>query len=281
MSHETETQSLPAPRLRTPPGACDTHMHFYDARYPDAPTSAFTPPDASVADYRKLQTRLGLDRVVIVQPSTYGRDNACQLEKREAFGDAARMVLVVDEATTDVELEEWTTLGARGARFYMLAGAPLPWDLLEPVAARVHEFGWHVQLQTNGHELADLEPRLTALPGGLVIDHIGRFHDPVGVDHPSFKALLGLVERGNCWVKLSGPYTSSLDDPPFDDVRATARALVKAAPERMLWASNWPHPGHRGDYDDAMLLDLLLDWTDDEDTCQRILADNPAELYGF
>jgi len=281
MSHESEAKPLPVPRMHTPPGACDTHMHFYDARYPDAPTSSFTPPDASVEAYQALQLRLGLERVVIVQPSTYGADNACQLEKSEAFGDAARMVLVVDEATTDAELEKWTALGARGARFYMLAGAPLPWELLEPVAARVHEFGWHVQLQTNGHELADLRSRLESLPGRLVIDHIGRFHDPVDVDHASFKALLELVERGNCWVKLSAPYTSSLDDPPFDDLRATARALVKAAPERMLWASNWPHPGHHGEYDDAMLLDLLREWTDDEETCRRILADNPGELYGF
>jgi len=256
-------------------------MHFYDSRYPDAPTSAFTPPDASVDDYRQLQSRLGLERVVIVQPPTYSTDNTCQLEKREVLGDAARMILVVDESTTDAQLETWTALGACGARFYMLAGAPLPWDLLEPVAARVAEFGWHVQLQTNGHELADLEPRLAALPGGLVIDHVGRFHDPVGVDHPSFKALLELVERGNCWVKLSGPYTSSLEDPPFDDLLATAQALVNAAPERMLWASNWPHPGHHGEYDDAMLLDLLLDWTEDETTRRHILADNPAELYGF
>ncbi len=256
-------------------------MHFYDSRHPDAPTSAFTPPDAGVEDYQQLQTRLGLQRVVIVQPSTYGADNTCQLEQRAAFGDDARMVLVVDESTTDAQLEQWTALGARGARFYMLSGAPLPWDLLEPVAARVHEFGWHVQLQTNGHELSDLQSRLEALPGTLVIDHIGRFHDPVSIDHPSFKALLALVERGNCWVKLSGPYITSLEGPPFADLRATARALVSAAPERMLWASNWPHPGHHGEYDDAMLLDMLLEWTDDDATRARILVDNPAALYGF
>ena len=267
--------------LRPPPGACDTHMHFYDARYPEAPTSRFRPPDAGVEEYRQLQARLGLDRVVIVQPSTYGTDNACQLACRRAFGDAARMVVVVDAAATGSDLETWTRRGARGARFYMLRGAPLPWEQLEPVAARVHEFGWHIQLQTDGRELADLKPRLAALPGDLVIDHIGRFTEPVGVAHPSFRALLALIERGRCWVKLSAPYESSRAGPPFDDLREMARALVRTAPERMLWATNWPHPNHHGKYDAAALLDLLLDWTDDAATRRRILVDNPARLYGF
>ena len=283
MSDTSEGTAGRPPLLRTPPGACDTHMHFYDStRYAEAPTSRFRPPDAGVADYRRLQARLGLERVVIVQPSTYGTDNACQLAQRRAFGDAARLVLVVQTATTDAELAAWTAQGARGARFYMLRGAPISWDLLEPVAARVHEFGWHIQLQTDGRELADLKPRLDALPGNLVIDHIGRFMEPVGTAHPSFKALLELVEGGRCWVKLSAPYESSRRGPPrFDDLREMAQALVHAAPERMLWASNWPHPNHHGEYDDAALLDLLLDWANNDATRRRILVDNPAQLYGF
>ena len=274
--------NLPKPRLTTPPGACDTHMHFYDARFPSAATAAFTPPNASVADYQALQQRLGLERVVIVQPSVYGRDNACILEAREAFGDNARLVVVVDDETPEAELERLTGLGARAARFFMLDGAPIPWDLLEPVAQRVHDHGWHIQLQMNGRDFADRADQLARLPGTLVVDHIGRFMDPVPIDHPSFKALLRLIESGRCWVKLSGPYMSSLDGPPhFDDLTESVRTLVEAAPERMVWATNWPHPGYPGVYDDAMLLDTLAHWVEDEATRNRILADNPAALYGF
>ena len=261
---------LVAPKLVAPRGTCDTHMHFYDAtRYADAPTAAFTPPDSTVENYKKLQQRLGLERVVIVQPSSYGRDNA-------------RMVLVVDDQTSPDELARLTALGGRGARFFMLDGAPLPWDQLEPVAASVHDHGWHIQLQMNGRDFADRADQLSRLPGTLVVDHAGRFMDPVPLDHPSFKALMRLIEGGNCWVKLSGPYMSSRAEPPlFDDLTASIRAMVEAAPERMLWATNWPHPGHTGEYDEAMLLDTLLHWVEDEATRNRILVDNPAELYGF
>lgn len=271
------------PVLKTPAGACDTHMHFYDGtKYAAAETAAFTPPDAGVKAYKALQQRLGLERVVIVQPSTYGRDNTCQLEARAAFGDNARLVVVVDETTTDEELERLTSLGARGARFFMLAGAAVPWEILEEVAARVHEFGWHIQLQMNGRDFAERLAQLKALPGTLVVDHVGRFMDPVPPDHPSFRALLDLVEGGECWVKLSAPYESSLvGGPLFDDLSESVRALAAAAPERMLWASNWPHPNHAGEFDEADLLNTLLHWLDDEALHDRILAANPAALYGF
>ena len=272
-----------SPDIKTPAGACDTHMHFYDgSRFETAATAAFTPPDASAEDYRKLQARLGLERVVIVQPSTYGRDNRCQLEMAEKFGDAARLVVVVDDNTDDEELERLTKAGARGARFFMLAGAAVPWDILESVAHKVHEHGWHIQLQMNGRDFAERHEQLARLPGTLVVDHVGRFMDPVSLDHPAFKALIHLIEGGRCWVKLSAPYESSLDGPPrWGDLDESARALVGEAPERMLWASNWPHPNHHGKYDEADLLDLLLFWADDEATRNRILVDNPAELYGF
>lgn len=270
------------PHLKTPPGACDTHMHFYDAKYPEAPTSPFYPPDVSVEDYRKIQERLGLERVVVVQPSTYGLDNECNLAAMAKLGDNARGVMLANQDTSDEELQRLTDLGVCGIRFHMLPGGALPWEILEEMAARVHNFGWHVQLQMNGHEFPDRIEMLKRLPGNLVVDHVGRFMDPVAVDHEAFKILLGLVEDGKCWVKLSAPYESSLDGlPKFEDVAILARALVKAAPERMLWASNWPHPNQKVRYDEAHMLDTLLDWVDDDATRNRILADNPAELYGF
>ena len=271
-----------SPRLSTPKGACDTHMHFYNAAFPSAPTALMTPPDALVDDYRALQKRLGLERVVIVQPSTYGLDNSCQLAALKALGENARGVMVVDSSTPDAELDRLTRLGARGARFHMLPGGVVPWEMLEEVAARVHNFGWHIQLQMNGRDFPLREAVLKRLPGMLVVDHLGRFMDPVATDDPAFKALLRLVETGRCWVKLSGPYESSVTGAPdWADVAPEARALARAAPERMLWASNWPHPGRKNPPDEADLLDVLLDWVDDESVRNRILADNPAELYGF
>jgi D-galactarolactone isomerase len=270
------------PRLAAPKGACDTHMHFYNAAFPTAPTALMTPPDAVVDDYRALQKRLGLERVVVVQPSTYGLDNSCQLAAMQVFGENARGVMAVDTSTPDAELQRLTRLGARGARFHMLPGGAVPWEMIEEVAARVHNFGWHIQLQMNGRDFPLREAVLKRLPCALVVDHLGRFMDPVATDDPAFKALLRLVESGRCWVKLSGPYESSVSGAPaWADVAPGARALARAAPERMLWASNWPHPGRKNPPDEADLLDVLLDWVDDESVRNKILADNPAELYGF
>lgn len=272
------------PRLQAPPGACDTHMHIYEDRFPAAPTALIKPPPATVADYRKFQQRLGLSRTVIVQPSTYGTDNRCTLEAIAALGENARGVAVVDGSVTDGELDRLTKAGIRGIRFHMFPGGALPWDILETMAARVHRFGWHVQLQLDGRDLPDREAMLKRLPGTLVVDHVGKFLEPVPVDHPGFRVLARLVEAGRTWVKLSAAYEVSKKGPPnYDDVGTLAKALVKLAPERMVWASNWPHPSVPQDKapDDAVLLDTLLDWAPDDATRRRILADNPAELYGF
>ena len=270
------------PRLKAPKGACDTHIHFYNAQFPSAPTALMTPPDSWVAEYRALQKRLNLERVVVVQPSTYGLDNSCQLAAMKAIGENARGVMAVDASIGNAELDRLTRLGVRGARFHMLPGGAVPWEMLEEVASRVHHFGWHIQLQMNGREFPEREAMLKRLPGRLVVDHVGRFMGPVATDEPAFKALLRLLEAGRCWVKLSAPYESSISGPPdWADVAPEARALAKAAPERMLWASNWPHPGQKSRPDEADLLDLLLDWVDDEAVRNRILVDNPAELYGF
>ena len=270
------------PRLIAPKGACDTHTHSYNAAFPSAPTALMTPPDTSFDDYRALQKRLNLERVVIVQPSTYGLDNSCQLAALKAFGANARGVMVVDTSTSDAELDRLTRLGVRGARFHMFPGGVVPWEMLEEVAARVHNFGWHIQLHMAGKEFPLREAVLKRLPGTLVVDHIGRFIGPTSIDDPAVKAPLRLLETGRCWVKLSCPYESSVSGAPdWADVALVARALAKAAPERMLWASNWPHPGQKNPPDEADLLDLLLDWVDDETVRNKILADNPAELYGF
>jgi D-galactarolactone isomerase len=270
------------PKLKAPPGACDTHMHIYNRRFPKAPTAKIEAPDASVADYLKMRARLGIERTVVVQPSTYGKDNRCTLEAMAAIGPSARGVTVVDETVSDAELARLTKLGIRGIRFFMLGGAPLPWEILETMAARVSSFGWHVQLQLDGRDLPDREALLNRLAATLVIDHVGKFLEPVAPDHPGFRTLLRLVDKG-AWVKLSAPYeTSKVGPPHYDDVGRLAKLLVKAAPEHMVWATNWPHPTPGVVVpDDAWMLDMLLDWVSDDATRNRILADNPARLYGF
>jgi D-galactarolactone isomerase len=258
-------------------------MHIYDHRFPKAPTAKILAPNALVADYLKMRARLGIERTVVVQPSAYGKDNRCTLEAMAAIGPSARGIAVVDESVTDAELERLTGLGIRGIRFFMLAGAPLPLEILETMSARVAPFGWHVVFQMDGRHLADHEALLGRLTGPLVIDHVGKFLEPVAPDHPGFRAILRLLDKGRTWAKLSAPYETSKVGPPFyDDVGKLAKALAKAAPERMLWASNWPHPTPGVTVpDDTVLLDMLLDWVPDEAARRQALADNPAELYGF
>ncbi len=272
------------PRLQAPPGACDTHMHVYDDRFTLAPTATFKPPHSPTADYLAMRARIGVARTVVVQPTGYGFDNACTLEAMAAMGGTARGIAVVPPDVKDAELERLTQAGMRGIRYFMLPGGVLPWESLDAMAAKVGAFGWHVQLQLDGRQLPEREAALKRLNGTLVIDHNGKFLEPVTVDDPAFKCLLRLLENGRTWVKLSAPYETSKKGPPlYPDVGALAKALVKAAPERCVWASNWPHPSVPRDKcpDDADLLDLLLDWAPDEKTRNRILVDNPARLYGF
>ena len=272
------------PRLKAPPGGCDTHMHIYEDRFEPAPTATFRPPHSPVPDYLAMRRRIGIERTVVVQPSGYGADNACTLKAMAAMGPSARGVAVVEPGVGDAELQRLTDAGMRGIRYFMLPGGVLPWESLETMAARVGNFGWHVQLQLDGRRLPEREKLLKRLSGTLVIDHNGKFLEPVPVDHPSFKCLLRLVENGRTWVKLSAPYeTSKLGPPRYADVGALATALIKAAPERCVWATNWPHPSVPKETrpDDADLLDLLLDWAPDEATRRKILVDNPARLYGF
>lgn len=272
-----------APRLKAPSGTCDTHIHIYDGRFPTAATAKFVPADAPVAAYMKVRERLGIARTVVVQPTTYGTDNRCTLAAMAEIGASARGVATLDMSVTDDELARLDRLGMRGLRFFMLPGGAVGWDILEPMAARAAAIGWHIQLQLDGRTLPQHEAMLRRLPGTLVIDHVGKFLEPVPPSDPAFRVLLGLVEAGRTYVKLAAPYeTSKIGAPWFDDVGALAKALTRAAPERMLWATNWPHPTPGiVKPDDAVVLDMLLDWVEDEATRRKVLVDNPARLYRY
>jgi D-galactarolactone isomerase len=263
-----------------PAGSCDTHVHFYDQRFPVAATSKLRPPDASITDYRVVQKALGLQRVVVVQPTTYGLDNSCQLDAVAQLGDDARLIAVVDQRATHRQLARLTEQGGRGARFFMFPGGAVSWDIMADVAKLIAPFDWHIQLQMSGNQLCERVDQLLALPVAIVIDHVGRFVPPV--DDDAFHALLRLIDRGNCWVKLSAPYESESDPThKYERVTTLVHALVNHAPERMLWATNWPHPGRLDPPQFSDLRRLMLDWLPSAPTRRLVLFDNPSELYGF
>src|SRR5262245_33001308 len=269
--------------MKAPAGACDTHMHFYDTKIPGAP-GTFLPGDFTVEDYRQVQKRLGLERVIVVQANAYRDDNSVALNAMQKIGKSAKGVAVVKPDVSDAELDRLTKAGMCAVRIMTLHGGMLGFDVMDKVVARVHPFGWHANIQLDGRELPKYEAQIKRLPGKFVIDHTGKFLEPVSPQSGEFLSLLRLVDTGRCWVKLSAPYeTSKSGAPKYEDVSVLARALVKKAPERMLWASNWPHPGNRkpAPPDDQLMLDLLLDWAPDEKVRKKILVDNPAELYGY
>jgi D-galactarolactone isomerase len=280
MSHDTPVS---APRLPTPPGACDTHLHIYEHGYDMRASASHPSQPGTLAHYRDIQKRLGLSRAVIVQPSAYGTDNTCTLEAMAKLGgDVVRGVAIVDPAAPDSEFERLTRLGIRGVRYHMRGGV-LTWETMPEMAARVAAFGWHVQLQCESRELAEREAMLAKLPCDLVIDHMGRFDAETRPDDKSWRVMMKFLGAGRCWVKLSGPYYGSKSGPPFyADKARIARELIKAAPDRMVWASNWPHPSFKQSFpDEGKLLDTLAEWIPDDSLRRKILVSNPARLYGF
>lgn len=279
------TGSAP-PRLNAPADACDCHHHIYDARFPVSPHwhQGF-PSGATVPDYRLLQRRLGTTRSVVVQPSTYGVDNRCLVDALGQLGPASRGVAVVDTEVQDSELRALTSAGVCAIRVNFVS--PQTWgettpEILAALAGRVSPFGWHVQILMTGDQIATHEAAIRAVPMPVVIDHLGRIPEPDGLRHPGFAAVRRLLDTGRVWVKLTEPYEDSKLGPPYADTSQIARAYVQAAPERVLWGTDWPHPTQRGTKpDDALLLDLLATWAPDEATRRRILVSNPVELFGF
>jgi D-galactarolactone isomerase len=274
-THASRATTMPA-------NACDCHMHVYGRGYPVRPDWAVAVPDAPLAAYRRVQHALGLARTIVVQANAYGFDNACAADALRELGTSARGVATIRPDIGDAELARLHAAGFRGARCYLLRGAQLTWDDVPAIAARVAPLGWHVQIQMDGRELPERLALIDALPTDVVLDHNGKFLEPVPVTDPAFVALRGLLERGRAWVKLSAPYETSRAGPPrYDDVGALASALARANPARCLWATNWPHPGTATPPSEAALLGLLHEWVPDATARARILVDNPARLYGF
>jgi D-galactarolactone isomerase len=273
----------PAPKLKAPAGATDCHMHIYMPGFTAQPGGPLIAELATPEDYAVVQKRLGLARVVVTQSNAYQFDNGSTLAALDAFGkDKARAVIVVSPEMSVAELRQLDQRGVRGARIMDLAGA-VKIAGMKPVERLAREVGWHLMVQFNGCEIDRHLDALQAIGTNYIIDNIGKFMPPAPAGDRRVDAILRLIDRGNCWFKIAGAYETSLTGGPgFADVAPIAKRVIAHAPERILWGSNWPHVGvPRAAYpDDAVLLDVLLDWASPE-VRQKILVDNPAELYGF
>jgi predicted TIM-barrel fold metal-dependent hydrolase len=272
------------PRFVPPPGATDCHFHTYDKTYPVMKGATLLPDDALPEDYRALQRRIGTTRGVIIQPSTYGTDNKLQIASRQALGpENFRVIAVVPEDISDTDLRGLDEQGVRGVRFNLGFPGVLTLDSLKSLAPKLADLGWHCQINMRPKQIEDNADLLASLPGRLVFDHLAQIPQPAGVESAPYKIVRGLLDRGKTWVKLSGPYVSSRQGAPdYADAGAVATAYVKAAPERLVWGSDWPHPSEKdGKPDDARLFDLFAQCAGDDVTFKRILVDNPVELYGF
>jgi predicted TIM-barrel fold metal-dependent hydrolase len=261
-------------------------MHIYDpARFPMAPNPRVAPTDAALPQYRLLQKRIGTTRVVIVTPRNYATRNQVTLDALKQLGPSARGVAVVHPTVTDPELKSLHNAGIRGIRFSLSdpATAVVTPDMIEPLSKRVFNLGWHVQFNLDGEQVVDLADLLRRLPTPIVFDHMGHPPQPAGIEHPSHAVIRALIDRGRTWVKLSGAYSNSKIGPPYPEATKIAQAFLKAAPERMVWGSDWPHPSEPPAHkpNDALLFDLLSEWAPVETTRHRSLVENPANLYGF
>lgn len=274
-----------SPKLKAPANATDCHMHIYDpARFPMPPSQRVAPTSAAVPEYRLLQRRIGTTRVVIVQPRNYATDNRVTVDAIARLGPNARGVAVLHPTVSDAELKRLQDAGIRGIRFSLgdPATAVVRPDMIEPLAKRIADLGWHVQFNVEGEQIVALADVLRRLPTPMVFDHLAHPTLPAGIEHASHAIVRGLIDRGRTWVKLSGAYSNSTIGPPYPEATKIAQAFVRAAPERLVWGSDWPHPGVLTNKpNDALLFDLLMEWAPDVVTRNRILVQNPETLYGF
>jgi len=286
-----ETMPRPVkPAKPLPPLACDTHAHVFGPydRFPLAPDRRYTPPLAPAEDYFAMLDQVGFDRGVLVHASANGYDCSGTLHALSRASGRLRGVVVVPMQTSDAELASMHGHGVRGIRFTETA-APTPTkpngtlallDLME-WGPRLSELGWHAQMWVNCQRLVDAAPALLRLHIPLVLDHMGYFNAALGIADPGFQALLRLMGSGRVWVKLTA-IRNSTRAPHYPDVRPFHEALVRAAPDRLIWGSDWPYIGLNDNPPDVgALIDLFDVWTHEEALREKILVANPAVLYGF
>ena len=277
------------PKFRFPAQACDCHAHVLGpaARYPYSPARVYTPPDCVLRDYRHMLDTLGVERAVLVQPSAYGTDNTAMLDAMKSDPARLRGVAVVGGDIADGELKRLHEAGVRGVRVNIVdvkdrKPGTLPLDALAPLARRIKPLGWHMEFLMHVDEFPDFDRLVEDFPVDIVLGHLGYMRTDKGTDAAGFQALLRLVKRGRCWVKLTGPMRISSAALPYPDVTPYAHALARANPERVVWGTDWPHVIIKGPMpNDGELADLLSEWIPDERLREQVLVKNPARLYGF
>lgn len=272
-------------RIEVPGGAWETHAHVIGpaAEYPFVPGRHFNPPPASPADFVAMLDKVGIQYGVVVQVSVHGTDNRFLLQALRQYPDRLRGVAVIDPAISDKEVAVLKDAGVRGIRILDIVGGGVGLQNLELLADRCAEVGWHIQVATRGETYPGIVDRLLKLRAPFIIDHMGWCAAKNGVDSAQFQAVLRIVRNTDCYVKLSGGFRLSAEPYPFRDIIPFARALIEAAPDRMVWGSDWPHVGL---YDQAAVPDVgnifdgLVDYTDDTEQQRKILVTNPARFYG-
>ena len=271
-----------------PPRACDTHAHICGPieTHPYSERRVYTPPDAPLSAYVHMLETLGVERAVLVQPSVYGTDNTVMLGAMAELGASrCRGGAVVASDPRDAELERMHEAGVRGIRVNVVDVAEgkgvIAMAPLARLAERVKRYGWHVEFLMHADDFPVLDTRFADFPVDIVLGHLGYMKTDKGIGDAGFQAMLRLMKRRKCWVKLTGPYRISTQPLPHDDTIPFARALFDAAPERVLWGTDWPHVMVKGAMpNDGDLADLLLEWMP-EDLREQVLVTNPAKLYGF
>ncbi len=272
------------PALALPPKATDAHAHVFGPvdRYPYAGNRLYTPPPVFLQDYLAMHRAVGLERGVLVQTGLYGNDNSFIVDAIKANPRRLRGIALIGENVTDAALRHLAESNIRGFRVNRTAKTGLSIEVARRLAERVKDLGWHVQFLLDVEDYPDLDRVLGSFATEVVIDHMGRPDPRRGVGAPGFQALIRLLRSGRGWAKLSAPYRTSRQEPPYDDLAPFAHALVEAASDRLVWGSDWPHvlldttmPN------DGDLVDQIAIWVPDEDIRRRILVDNAERLYGF
>lgn len=279
------------PAFTAPPLSCDCHFHVFGPaeRYAYGTDLRYPPPLAPLAEYLALARRLGMERFVFVQPSAYGRDNACMLDAMREVGANCRGIVDIDENIPDAQLEQLHSAGARGVRINVspvklpeagFAAKLLP--RIERLDARCAEIGWQLDFLLPGWLTGELMGVLRKLKVEFSLAHMGMFLARDGVHQPGFRELIGLLRagEGRCWVKLTGVYRMSAA-PGFADAAPMARALIEAAPERIIWGSDYPHLSFADKVGSVELFNLLGQWAPDEAVRRKILVENPQRLFRF
>lgn len=271
------------PRYPVPPLACDAHCHVFGPadRFPYAATRTYTPEDKPKEVLAALHRRLGLGRAVIVQASCHGTDNRAMVDALRSDPARYRGVAMIDDATPDADLRDMHEAGVRGIRFNFikaLGGGP-DMALVRRAADRVRPLGWHLVLHLQGGGVGEMEAFIRGADMPVVIDHMGRVDPALGVEGPAFRTLLALLEDPRIWVKLSG--AERMARSPFTEALPFARALQRAAPDRVLWGTDFPHPNLATPVDEMEMLNLIPEFAPTPEDRQRLLVDNPAALYGF